>query len=243
MSKKFNHAPRVRLYEFVADEIESAITGGQFSPGEKLLSENALASQFEVSRTVIREAFKILKERHLITVENGRGVYVLSPTSSGPQEALSRYINRLDLDTSFEPLFEVRLLIEPDNAYQAAQRVNEEDIEKLHSCMDQLRAFSKNPDEWILADLEFHATIARATKNPYMVVFIETLLEHMTVMVGSGFLLEGAIEVAIKSHALITKYISEGNHDKAREEMRNHIIESSKRMGKAMKKLKDQSSE
>jgi GntR family transcriptional repressor for pyruvate dehydrogenase complex len=241
MSSEFSNAPRVRLYEFVADEIEKAITLRKFLPGAKLPSEKNLANQFEVSRTVVREAFKILKERHLITVEDGRGAFVLSPSSSGPTEALSRYINRISPDMDYEALYETRLLIEPENAFIAAERANPKDIEKLNDCMDRLYRFRDDPDKWIQADCEFHAAIAEATNNPYMKVFIETLLDHMVVIFGGGFIFEGAVDATVEMHGLIAENIEAKKPEAAKEMMRKHIEQSREVMRKALNKVTKES--
>ena len=58
MAEKFSNAPRVRLTDYVSQEIEKAITEKKILPGEKLPSENGLAQQFNVSRTIVREALK-----------------------------------------------------------------------------------------------------------------------------------------------------------------------------------------
>lgn len=239
METTFEHAPRVTLYEFVADEIEKAITDRKFLPGEKLPSEHGLALQFDVSRTIVREALKILKERKLITVKDGKGAYVLSPTVSGPTQALARYINRLDLDTSYEPLFEIRLLIEPENAFLAAQRADEQDVEVMNACLKKLSEARNDIEKWVEADLEFHTIIARTTKNPYSLVFIETLLEHMDFLVGGGFLLEGAVDASVESHANIFNLIKDRQADQAREAMRIHVLQTRERLTQALQSIRE----
>lgn len=235
MIEKFSDAPRMRLYEYVSEEIEKAITEKKILPGEKLPSENGLAEQFNVSRTIVREALKILTERRLITVEDGKGAYVLSPTPEESIKALSRYIARLDMKESYEPLFEMRLMIEPDLAYLAALRADEKQILKLQKGVDDLKLAQEDPEKWIETDLEFHSTIAEAAHNPYAIVFIETLLEHMDFLVGSGFLLEGAIEATIDFHEDIFESIKSGEPAKAKETMRDHILQSQNRLEQAFK--------
>ena len=64
------------LYEQVADRLEQQILSHPDTVGTKLPSEQELAHGFSVSRPVVREALKLLKERQLVTVRNGEGVFV-----------------------------------------------------------------------------------------------------------------------------------------------------------------------
>lgn len=237
MENKFSDAPRMRLYEYVSEEIEKAITDKKILPGEKLPSENGLAEQFNVSRTIVREALKILTERRLITVEDGKGAYVLSPTPEESIQALSRYVARLDMKESYEPLFEIRLMIEPELAYLAALRADEEHIKELQESVENLRSAQDNPEKWIEADLSFHNVIANASMNPYAVVLIEILLEHMDFLVGSGFLLEGAIEATIDIHESVYRSIKDGKADEAKNKMRDHIQQSRERLAETLRNL------
>ena len=73
---------RTNLYEQVADELERAIleTGLVSAGDDKLPSEQALGVKFGVSRTVIREALKLAKERGLIEQRTGEGSYITKPS-------------------------------------------------------------------------------------------------------------------------------------------------------------------
>jgi len=237
MEEKFSNAPRMRLYDYVSEEIEKAITEKKILPGEKLPSENGLAEQFNVSRTIVREALKILTQRRLITVEDGKGAFVLSPTPEESIQALSRYVARLDMKESYEPLFEIRLMIEPELAYLAALRADERLITELEESVSKLRFAQDDPEKWIEADLAFHNVVAKASNNPYAVIFIEILLEHMDFLVGSGFLLEGAIEATVDKHESVFRFIKEGKAEEAKNMMRNHILQSRERLGETLKNL------
>ena len=71
---------RTNLYEQVADHLEEMIlSDDDLKEEDKLPSETALAEQFGVSRNVIRESLKLLKERGLIDSRNGTGSYITKP--------------------------------------------------------------------------------------------------------------------------------------------------------------------
>ncbi|NCC68980.1 MAG: GntR family transcriptional regulator, partial [Clostridia bacterium] len=75
-----NNEPTSRdyLYDKIADILENDIVSGSFGT-EKLPSEQNLAGKYNVSRTVIREALKILGERHLIFSMAGSGAFITKP--------------------------------------------------------------------------------------------------------------------------------------------------------------------
>ena len=73
-----------RLHEFVVDELGSRIVRGELKPGEALPVEDELANDFGVSRTVVREAIKVLAHKRLLKVRTRTGTRV-SPTAEWSQ--------------------------------------------------------------------------------------------------------------------------------------------------------------
>src|SRR5215472_16928530 len=69
--------PRAR-YQQIADELREAIRQGVYKPGERLPSHPELANQYEVSRTLAKQATDILVAEGLVRAEQGRGVEVLA---------------------------------------------------------------------------------------------------------------------------------------------------------------------
>ena len=67
---------RTRSYEQLTEQIEALIRSDQLRPGDKMPSERQLATQFEVSRVVVREATRNLEARGIIEVRQGSGAYV-----------------------------------------------------------------------------------------------------------------------------------------------------------------------
>ena len=72
----FRAPARRRLHEDVAEQLRDAIFDGRFQPGEKLPPERELAEQFQVNRTSVREAIKVLEGQSLVSVRHGDGVTV-----------------------------------------------------------------------------------------------------------------------------------------------------------------------
>ena len=118
---------RVNLYEQIADFIERKILLGDdpvFSEGKKLPPEQDLANYFGVSRNVIRESIKLLKERGLVDPRNGVGAYVTRPDESKISTMMYRYILLRNVDP--DSIYDVRSLLEPACARMAAEKVTDE---------------------------------------------------------------------------------------------------------------------
>jgi len=73
----FQPPRRRRLHQDVADQLRDAILDGRFAPGDKLPAERELAEEFQVNRTSVREAIKVLEGLGLVSVRQGDGATVL----------------------------------------------------------------------------------------------------------------------------------------------------------------------
>ena len=96
------------LYETVADRMEDMILSNSLRQGERLPSEQELALKFGISRNVMRESLKLLKERQLIVQKNGEGTFIAKPESGSVTEILNRML-RLD-DIGYMDVYEMRKL-------------------------------------------------------------------------------------------------------------------------------------
>ena len=64
-----------RKYDELMEDLRAQILGGTIKPGEKLLSENRLAADYQVSRQTVRKALAILEEEGFVYAEHGRGTF------------------------------------------------------------------------------------------------------------------------------------------------------------------------
>lgn len=207
----FNRIDRPRLSERVAHELENAIFIGTFSIGQGLPSEQKLADQFGVSRNVIREAFKLLQERGLITIQNGSGAYINPPDPGPASVALGRYLRFTASNEAIQGLYEARRMIEGTNARLAAQRATDDDIDTLANYLMQMREHNGSIEKWSQADLGFHLAIAGATHNPFMSMLLVPLVDQLRGVIAEGFRVPGAVERGIDAHVKIFTRIK--NHD------------------------------
>lgn len=161
----------VRAYERVVEQIEAALRRGDLRAGERLPSERELMRQFQVSRSTIREALRVLESNGLLRSRQGdpQGAELLplSPdTLRRPMAKLAR-----SGDISFEDLLQFRILLDGAASYLAAQLHDESQLAEMRSALERLRStVGAGRGAWSEADVAFHDAIARATGNPLLQV-------------------------------------------------------------------------
>jgi GntR family hexuronate regulon transcriptional repressor len=155
-----------RLYQQVAASIERAIAQGQYQPGQRLASERDLAEEMGVSRPTVRRAVIALEMRGLLESRQGSGIYVRRRTvavTAPPRE----------LDIGAFDQAEARRLFEGEVAALAATLITDEELAYLESLVVEMNSEKVTKEQSELADRQFHATIARATRNSAIVRVIE----------------------------------------------------------------------
>lgn len=228
--KTFHKVERKRLPEIVAAEIEAAIMDGAFVVGSQLPSEQQLADQFGVSRNVVREAFKFLKERQLIAIRNGSGAYVTRPSTEPTSDALGRYLRLTGMHESIEDLYEARRILEGWNVRLAAQRADQHDLERLHACLQRMEAHAESMEQWSEADLDFHRAIAQATHNAFLSILLEPLVGQLRGVIAEGFLVSGAVERGLDAHRKVYAGIRNRDADGAYATIMEHLTDSETRV-------------
>ncbi|WP_319409325.1 FCD domain-containing protein [uncultured Desulfosarcina sp.] len=161
---------RVFKFQEIADRIENRITEGSLLPGERLPSERKLVAELQVSRSSVREAFRILVQKDLVEIRRGArgGAFVKPPSckqTSGPAEDLLQF-DRLSLDQ----IAEFRDQIESGVVVLAVARLNSDDLRMLNYRLETVRSYlakgSGWVDEFIEADKAVHLCIAKIAGNP-----------------------------------------------------------------------------
>lgn len=154
------------LHGQVVQELGQMIVGGSLAPGEPLPREEALATRMAVSRTVLREALKVLATKGLIETRQKTGMRVRE----------TRFWNQLDADVLawrcaamptddfVDKLVEMREIVEPAAAAAAARRRDDEQLAEVAAAYAAMDA-AMDLDAWAEADVRFHEAVLRATNN------------------------------------------------------------------------------
>jgi len=223
---------RRRLYQQVADDIERMILDGTFPPDTRLPGEHELAEQYDVSRNVIREALKRLKEHGLVVIKTGSGTYVRVPSTKPVSDALQRLLRHSANNVPFTYFYEIRRMIEPESARLAAERANEDDTQEIRSALQRMEENRTDSDAWSNADLDFHLAIAQAAKNPLIYSILLPLTDPFRQVIAAGHLDPQGTEAGLMAHNLIVDAIVGGDSEQAYQAMLNHLVDSEERLTK-----------
>ena len=148
----------------VADRIIGAILSGELKPGDRLDSERNLA--FQVSRTSVREAIKMLSFNKIVESRPGAGTFVLdTPLNMQKDDMLTEYGI---IDNPLIQSLEMRMIVEPKIIRLAAIHVTDKELEEFDEILKEMeQAASQNEyGTYSLLDLRYHHQCAKASKNP-----------------------------------------------------------------------------
>ena len=165
------------LHHQVVNEIGSQIVRGTIKPGEMLPNEEALCEQLGVSRTVVREAVRVLMSKGLVQPRPRVGTVVC------PRRAwnlLDEDVLRWEYESGPGPdflrnLIEVRQIIEPAAARLAALRATPEEQAAIQAAYMVLAESVDDPAAYIQADMDFHAAIFSACHNELLEQLARTI--------------------------------------------------------------------
>ena len=151
----------------IASELGRRIVAGNYEPGTLVEDELALAERYHVSRSVIRDASKILVGKGLIEVRRGIGTKVRDRSHWGllDDDVLAWHQSVAPNGDFLRQLMDLRQVIEPKAARWAAERGTEEDHEQIKLAQIQMEEEKGSIEDFIVADAQFHRSILRATNN------------------------------------------------------------------------------
>lgn len=220
--------PRTTLIDALVGRLEQQIMSGEYPDGARLPGEEALATEFGVSRPVVREGLSRLRERGFLETLNGRGTFVRLPTVDDLTTTLLRHIRLGAPDTySVDRLYEARTAIESTTAHLAATRADEGDLTELEEHLDAMRASRHDPAAYTAADLGFHIAIANAARNPFLGMLLGPLAKVIVQGIfASSHTNQDATAAGIRGHGRILRRIEDRDAEGAAAEMTRHLAES-----------------
>ena len=177
------------LHAQTVETLGSRIVRGYYEPGQPLLPDE-LEDEFGISKTVLREALRVLAAKGLVDARQKRGTVVQTRSSWSLLDAdLLRWQGGQPDAAFFANLAEVRSIVEPAGARLAAERRTDEDLAHLRGVLDRMAKAGSDAREVVAADLAFHQALLDAAHNELlsrMEVVIEAGLRARDAVVHSG---------------------------------------------------------
>lgn len=188
--------------------LREAILKGELMIGEKI-TEMEIADELSVSRTPVREAFRMLEQEELINIIPQQGVFVAG----------------VETEKEIDDIFQLRAELEGLAAYLAAEKISEEQKASLKEYTKELEECIKNNDQrgCIRVDIAFHRIIKEASNNKWLEKFLDTLFEQATRFRSSSFSRKGRMHEFLSEHMELADAINSGDSDRARKCAEDHI--------------------
>lgn len=215
--------------DHVTEALRTRIGRGLFPVGSKLPSEQAIADDFQVSRTVVREAVTRLKADGLVETRKG--------TAARVRASNVRSENGLSIPRSIDGLLgflEVRRSIEAEMAALAAERRTQQQCSEIRTALRAISLSQKAGGPGVEEDLEFHLAIGRATSNAYWNQFVRLFAEPMRAAIRltrANEARRGDFAAAVADeHQGIYEAIRQRNPEAARAAARRHLENAAARV-------------
>jgi GntR family transcriptional regulator, galactonate operon transcriptional repressor len=228
-------ARKRNLFAHVVEELGIRIVRGDLKPGEAFPNEADLGREFGASRSVVREAVKSLAAKGLIESRTRTGIRVLTPMHWNllDVEVLAWRYSTMPPAQFYHELFEIRLMIEPEAAFLAAQRATQQQVAEIIEAYDGMVAASQEGASGIEQDLRFHRGILAAGQNP--------LLLQMGNLIGVGLYISHKISsesytVFLPLHKKVLDAIAKRSADTAKKAMERLLSETLEFMSRHLRK-------
>ncbi len=199
--------PQQSLRDRVESALEAAIRSGEMAPGE-LFSAPALAAQFDVSATPVREAMLNLEKRGFVETVRNKGFRVTTVS-----------------DTDIEDIVAVRRLLEPPVVHWLVGRISPAGFADLRARADDIVHGASRGDlaSYLEADRAFHAALNGYSGNARLTRLVselrqETRLPGLANMLATEELAQSAAE-----HHEILDHLESGDAEAAEQALHRHI--------------------
>jgi DNA-binding GntR family transcriptional regulator len=197
------------LYQEVAARLRERIFAHEFPPGA-WIDEQALATEYGISRTPLREALKVLASEGMVTLKPRRGSYVTEVS-----------------DHDLDDIFPVLALLEGRCAHEAAERARPEDLRRLEALHDTLEKYAKakNLDRFFETNQEFHRAVMELAGNRWLTQVIQDLRKVLRLTRHHSLLARGRVQESLAEHRAILAAIRTRDAERAGKLMRAHLAQ------------------
>lgn len=207
------------------DSLGRAIVHGRFE-GRSFPTEGELAKQHGVSRSVTREAVKMLTAKGLLSARPRQGTVVQAKTSWNlfDTDILRWLLERKFSIELLQHFNELRIAIEPEAAALAARHADEADLAAIGHGLARMAAADCGHDDPLDSDIDFHVAVLKASHNPFYVQFRDVVTTALRTSIRFTNRLTGHA-ASIADHTAVHDAIVARAPDAARAAMRTIIAD------------------
>jgi DNA-binding FadR family transcriptional regulator len=232
-------APRQRSRNLAAglvDALAARIRENRYAAGGRMPSETAIVQEFGVSRTVVREALSKLQAAGLVQTRHGIGTFVIGLGDAAPFRVAPEQLATLQ---DVIAVLELRVAVETEAAALAAQRRNDDDLQRMRQALQAFAAAVEDGRDAVGPDVQFHLEVAHATRNGRFADVLAALgtgaipRARLTGVAGRSEEQQAYLRRVNVEHESILEAIAAGDGEAARAAMRTHLANSRERRRRA----------
>ena len=205
-------------YELAAERILELIAESGLRPGDRMPTEIELAARLGTSRTVVREAVKILSALGRVSAQKGRGLYVADDEGMLGSAGWGGFFLPTDLDHVYM-LFEFRRIQESAAARLTATHATPAELQVIKTAAELCRQghLTAQSELFDRGDDDFHLGIAAASHNAFLLAAVREArrLQRQSSIIGLHGSVGGHAAEAVAEHAAIYRAIRDGDPDAA----------------------------
>jgi DNA-binding GntR family transcriptional regulator len=194
------------LYEQVAERLRARIVAHTLAPGS-WIDEQAIAAEYGISRTPLREALKVLAAEGLVTMKLRRGAYVTEVSARDLTE-----------------VFHLLALLESDAARTVALNASAAQLADLQALHEELEASVADRDRFFAANERFHMRLLEIADNRWRIQLVHDLRKVMKLNRHHSLFKQGRLEASLKEHRQIMAALKARNADKVQALMQQHLV-------------------
>jgi DNA-binding GntR family transcriptional regulator len=196
------------LHDSVAERLRAMVFDGVLAGGS-WVDEKALAAAWQVSRTPLREALKVLAAEGLVELVPQRGCRVVEIS-----------------DADADALFPVMALLEGRCAFEACQRADDEALHQLKRLHDELErhAAAGSLEGYYRVNHVFHSAVQQLAGNRWLDRVTGDLRRFVRLMRGRQLALPGRIEASLNEHRVLIDAFEQRDAARAERAMHDHLM-------------------
>jgi DNA-binding FadR family transcriptional regulator len=224
----------------IVEELGQAVVTQSYSDDDPFPIEAELCKQFGASRTVLREAVKMLTAKGLLSARPRQGTWVEPEANWNllDPDVLRWLLERkfsLDLLAEFT---EVRMAIEPMAAMIAARNATPDSLAPIRKAIERMKAAAKGEDDPLASDIAFHVAVLHATGNRFYAQLEDVVNTALRISIRLTNQVKGVPLADVNLHKKVMDAIEAGDAERARRTMQAIIQEVLDLIGTARRKAK-----
>ncbi|MFT3735263.1 MAG: FadR/GntR family transcriptional regulator [Rhodocyclaceae bacterium] len=233
-------ARREKLSDQLSRALAERIASGRYGVGERLPSEQELIEEFQVSRTVVREAIAKLRASGQVNTRQGRGAFVVQQREASGFEIDA---GSLSVVQEMVAVLELRIALESEAAVLAAQRRTPEQLATMRTALADMTAAISRGENAVQADMAFHRAIAEAAGNAHFLKLFNYVGELLIPRARLQSVRLDEVPMADylariqREHEQICYAIEKQDPEAARAALRMHLSESKARLQRSIAQL------